>query len=223
MENLEDIENIEYKKTNWEDWPSKKTKVTAQLLMKIENIIEKLCKVVSKHITDIKSQGELLKNDDEALKQVRSLLKDYYSGGEFIPEISYKSLDPIQSEVKKVTLTNASGKYNISGNICFFNASGTVGSDSYSGRYIQERVYLNLPHSGKIGDNVGVAVWHYNGHWYTSAGLDESADNLNSQASPVEIYCSSTSNKIVMKSGNKNIRAFSSGDSFSVSGWYFIK
>lgn len=32
--NLEDIENLEYKKTNWEDWPSKKTKVTAQLLMK---------------------------------------------------------------------------------------------------------------------------------------------------------------------------------------------
>lgn len=74
--NLEDIEIIEYEKNNWEDWPSKKTKVTAERLMNIENTLEKLCLVFNKYINEIK---EFSRNS--------TMMRSYISPSEDIKEI----------------------------------------------------------------------------------------------------------------------------------------
>lgn len=55
-------EKLTYNKTEWEDWPSRKTKITSKSLMNIENMIEKLCKTVNNHTTQINNQATKITN-----------------------------------------------------------------------------------------------------------------------------------------------------------------
>lgn len=117
--NIEDIENLEYEKTNWEDWPSKKTKVTAQLLMKIENIIEKLCKVVSGHIKHIKEYGEKLAELEGKMDTVEKAISEY--GDDFKQGSIYAALFSADSGISLSNLQSSFWYVKV-GNICHFRA-----------------------------------------------------------------------------------------------------
>lgn len=82
---VEDIENLGYEKTNWENWPSRKTRITAEKLMNIENMLERLCLAVNSHSESLKEYKTVandvgtLKTDISKLKQDKNAMAAYIS------------------------------------------------------------------------------------------------------------------------------------------------
>lgn len=143
-----------------------------------------------------------------------------YTKGTWVPELSYKN--PNGEKIVKQTLSDASGTYTVIGNICHFTAQGTISSVASPdiARYFPSRIYMTLPISGKVGENVGNAVWKYANEWHYSA--HEIVPTNVESSNQCEIYCASTKNMMILKSMYGNITCYTNGAKFSVSGWYFI-